>query len=209
MVGPLAPLAITGVVLAGGKSTRMGRDKASIEVGGETLAKRAVNGLWMIFHDVIAAANDPAPFAGLKVRTVPDRLGSGPLAGIAAALEAASDPLIFCCAVDMPFLVPELVRHLCGLAEVEGYDIVVPRGEGEGRASPVEPTFAVYGKGCLSRFQERLAAGRYKIDAAFEGLHVRVVEPEEVARHDPRRLSFRNVNTPEDLQKAIEELGQG
>ncbi len=196
---------MTGCVLAGGKSTRMGRDKSLLEIGGRTLAALQVERLRGIFAHVIASANDPAPFLALGVEVVPDRLGSGPLAGIAAALAGAPAAPVFCCAVDMPFISAPLVRYLCSLGA--DYDIVVPRGAPEpGRSSPLEPTHAVYAKRCLARFEECLAAGRFKLDAAFEGLRVRVVEPAEIARFDPAGRSFRNINTPEEYRRALEEV---
>src|SRR5207248_1158320 len=112
---------------------------------------------------------------------------------------------IFCCAVDMPFVAERLVRHLCTFPNVD-YDIVVPRGVPEGgRGSPLEPLHAVYGKACLGRFEAALAAGRLKLDAAFEGLRVRVIERDEWARFDPEGRSFRNLNTPEEYRRLLEE----
>ncbi len=192
----MALLDLTGVVLAGGRSTRMGRDKAALVLGAETLAARAVRRLRAIFRHALASANDPATAALFFAEGVPvvaDALGEGPLAGISAALAAAPTERIFCCAVDMPWIAEPLVRYLCELSE--RYDIVVPRGE---------PLCAVYARSCLAPFTERLRAGRYKVDAAFEGLAVRVVEPDESARYDAGGRSFRNVNTPEELRKATE-----
>lgn len=189
-----AKLPLTGCVLAGGKSSRMGRDKAALEVDGQTLAARAVGRLRGIFERVIVAANDPRPFAGLDVEVVPDRLGEGPLAGIAAALAAAATEHTFCCAVDMPFIEPSLVRHLCALAP--GHDVV---------CAPGEPLLAVYSARCRAPFEAALAAGRFKLDAAFSdhssGLRVRAVDAGEVARHDPGGRSFVNVNTPEEFSR--------
>src|SRR5207248_20297 len=110
---------VTGCVLAGGRSSRMGRDKATLDFGGRTLAARQVERLRAIFERVIASANDPAPFAALGVPVVADRGGAGPLAGIAAALAGAETERIFCCAVDMPFVAAPLVRHLCTFPNVD------------------------------------------------------------------------------------------
>jgi len=201
VVADLLPM--TGVVLAGGRSTRMGRDKAllALDDGGEALVTQQVRRLGAIFARVILSAGDAARYAGVGVPVAVDRFpGAGPLAGIAAALEAAETDWAFCCAVDMPFVSEPLVRHMAGLALAGGHDIVVPRGE-----KGAEPLHAAYARSCRARFEERLRAGRNKVDAAFEGLRVRFVEPDEVARFDAGRRSFVNVNTPEDLEAARRE----
>ncbi len=197
---------LTGCVLAGGRSSRMGRDKAWIAIAeaGPTLAVLQVARLRRIFAHVIVSANDREAFAPLDVSVVPDRggPGAGPLAGIAAAVAAAETGHVFCGAVDMPFLAEPLVRYLASLA-TPAFDIVVPRGERGG----FEPLLAVYGKRCVVAFDRRLAAGERKIDRAFADptLRVRIVEPEEVLRLDPAARSFRNVNTPEDLDEVRRE----
>jgi molybdopterin-guanine dinucleotide biosynthesis protein A len=202
-------LSMTAAVLAGGESRRMGRDKALLELGGRPLIVRQVAALRELFACVIVCANDTARFAGLDVPVVPDEggAGNGPLGGLAAAIRAAPTTHVFCCAVDMPFLSPDLIRYQALLAP--GHDAVVPRAEGAARGkTALEPLHAVYRKSCLGHFRAKLAAGERKLERALDGLRIRIVEPGEVAVLDPDRRSLRNVNTPEDLALAEGELGE-
>jgi molybdopterin-guanine dinucleotide biosynthesis protein A len=214
-----ARIAMAGCVLAGGRSTRMGTDKAALVVAGTTLAARAVGRLEALFERVLVSANEVGPFATLGAPIFKDALGGeGPLAGIATALAEARDERVFVCAVDLPFVAEPLVRWMC---EVAGeFDVVVParpstpRSPGsrsaQGERTRLEPLCAVYSRRCLPHFRARLAAGEYGVEAAIldpaAGLRVRVVEPAEVERHDARARSFRNVNTPEDYRRVVAEI---
>lgn len=199
-----ALLPMTGAVLAGGASRRMGRDKAFIELGGRPLIARQLERLRGIFARVLVCANDAAPFARFGAPVVPDegRPGGGPLGGIVAALRAAETPAVFCCAVDMPFLSEPLIRTMAALAPE--FDVVIPRGDPDapGRKTPLEPLHAFYAKSALEPLAARLATGERKLDRAMEGLRLRVIEAEEAFPYDPERRSFWNANTPDELEAA-------
>lgn len=188
--------AITGAVLAGGRSTRMGSNKALLEVDGVRLIDGTVATLRGLFPEVLIIANDPQPYAGLGVPVHADLVpGKGSLGGIYTALTAAARPHIFCLACDMPFANPALIRFLCALAE--GHDVVVPR-----TAEGLQPLHALYGKGCLPPMRRQIEADRLKIDRLYEAVRVRYVDEAEMRPYDPDRLSFWNLNTREELAQA-------
>jgi molybdopterin-guanine dinucleotide biosynthesis protein A len=197
-------LHMTAAILAGGASSRMGRDKAFAEVGGVPLIRRQLALARRVFSCVVICANDEARFAPLGAPVLKDEggPGRGPLGALAAAARAAPTQHIFCCAVDMPFLSEPLIRYMASLAP--GHDAVVPAGERDGAA--LEPLCAIYRRSCLEPFRRRLADGELALAEALAGLRVRLVRPGEVAVFDPARASFRNVNTPEELAAAAREL---
>ncbi len=188
---------VTGVVLAGGLSRRMGTDKALLDLAGRPLVARVVDGLRAVFSRLLCVTNDPDRLAFLGVPTAGDLVpGAGPLGGIHAALRAARTDAVFVAACDMPFLNPELVRYL--VAALAGHDAAVPRW-----GDHLEPLHACYSRACLPAIEARLAAGRFKVDGWFGQVRLRVVGPEEVRRLDPEGLSFFNANTPEEYLRAL------
>lgn len=196
MTGPAGTLRVTGVALAGGRSTRMGTNKALLEVGGVRLIDGAVAALRAIFAEVLVVANDPEPYAGLGLPILPDLVpGKGPLGGLYTGVSAAAHPHAFCLACDMPFANPALMRYLAGLAP--GHDVVVPR-----TAEGLQPLHAVYAKGCLPAMHRQIEADRLKIDRLFDLVRVRYVEEAEIRPFDPELHSFWNLNTREDLALA-------
>ena len=188
--------AITGAVLAGGRSTRMGTDKALLQVDGVRLIDGAVATLCGLFPEVLIIANDPQPYAGLAVPVHADLVPEkGSLGGIYTAVAAATHPHVFCLACDMPFANPALIRFLCTLAE--GHDVVVPR-----TAEGLQPLHALYGRGCLPPMRGQIEADRLKIDRLYAAVRVRYVDEAEMCPFDPELLSFWNLNTREELARA-------
>jgi molybdopterin-guanine dinucleotide biosynthesis protein A len=188
---------VTGVIQAGGKSTRLGgRPKALLEIGGRRLIDRVLDVLRAVTDDVLVVTNTPELYADLGVRLVPDAFPEhGSLGGIYTGLAAASGEAAFTVACDMPFLVPEVVRLVIGRAPEA--DVVIPRvGE------QLETLHACYGKACLGPIERRLRAGRLKIVGFFPDVRVLVVPEEALAPFGDPRLIFMNVNTPEDLARA-------
>jgi molybdopterin-guanine dinucleotide biosynthesis protein A len=184
----------SAIVLAGGQSQRLGRDKAFLSVEGEPLVARTVRTLATLSDDVLVVANERAPYEalGLGARLVPDeRPGLGSLMGIYSGLKAARHDHAVAVACDMPFLHVDLLAYMAGL--IPGYDVVIPQLDGL-----MEPLHAVYGKGCLGPMRRLLDAGRRQIIAFFPEVRVRYVGAQEIARFDPDHLSFVNVNTAED-----------
>ncbi len=196
------PHPVTLLVMAGGRSRRMGRDKAWLEIDGLPLVERVVRRLEGLAGEVLFSAREPEPYAALCTRlTLPasvvlDRYSdAGPLAGLEAGLTAAAHELVFAVATDMPFVNLALVRHLLSL--IEGYDAVVPLTP-HGDTPEPEPLHAVYRRTCLPAIRAQLDAGRRRVVSFFEDVQVRYVTPEEMRPFDPALQSFVNVNTPEE-----------
>jgi molybdopterin-guanine dinucleotide biosynthesis protein A len=187
---------VTGVVLAGGKSLRMGTDKAFVRVGQQTLAEKCVSTLQSCFPKNILVANRPESFVGLKVPTFSDDIpGIGPLGGIYTALRHVETPAIFVVACDMPFLNADLIRQM---ASVLGeFDAVAAKIDGK-----FEPLHAVYHRRILPAIEERIKAGDYPVYRLLENLRVRIFSEKELSRYPDWRKTFLNVNTPEELEKA-------
>lgn len=182
------------MVLAGGQSRRLGTDKALLPILGKPLIVRAVGSLAELTDDLLVVTNSPARYEqlGLPARFVADeKPGYGSLMGVYTGLKQARYPHALVVACDMPFLSQPLLRYMVSLAA--GCDVVVPAV-----GDWLEPLHAIYGKGCLGPIERMLEAGERKIVRFFPEVRVRVVQEAEIDRLDPQRLSFLNVNTPED-----------
>ena len=192
MSRPLPPVA--GVIVAGGRASRMGgRDKAFAAVGGEPIAVRTVRLFRSLFPQVLVATNRPERFAGFGVETVVDRYpGSGPLAGIHAALLATRHPHAFVAACDMPGLDARPIRFL--LARIGAAEAIVPRWEDD-----VEPLHAVYATRCAAAMEASLRAGRHAMRDFLARIDVDYVEEAELRGVAGAEASLTNVNTPEEL----------
>jgi len=196
-----AYLQITGLVLAGGASRRMGRNKAFLELDGRPLIEIVIERIAQVCAEVLIVAGDAQPYAGLGVPAVEDRFrGVGVLGGLHAGLEAASHDLALAVACDMPFLDPDLLRAFAGWAE--GFDVTVLR-QGEN----VEPLHAAYRRVCLPAIEAAIRAHRRRIISFFPHVRVRYVTLEDVTPFDPELRSFRNVNTPQEWQAVIRSGG--
>ncbi|TYO95804.1 molybdenum cofactor guanylyltransferase [Geothermobacter ehrlichii] len=183
--------ATTGIVLAGGESRRMGSDKSLLPLDGERFIERIFRLMAELFDEVLIVTNAPELYADIACRKVPDVYrGRGALAGIHAGLRHARSPQIFVVACDMPFLRPELIRHIC---RTNRWDVHVPR-----TASGLEPLHACYRKACLPAMERILRKGGRRIVDFFPAVRVAEMSPAVWRRHDPEGLSFLNVNTPQD-----------
>jgi molybdopterin-guanine dinucleotide biosynthesis protein B/molybdopterin-guanine dinucleotide biosynthesis protein len=187
-----APVAV-GVLLAGGRGRRMGFDKRTLEVGGETLVERGVAALRQVFPTVTVSLRTEAD-SGLVPSgcdVICDEIPGSPLAGIASAL-AHYDAPVFVLAGDMPFAERAAIREV--VEAFDNVDVALPVAQGQ-----IEPLHAVYGRGCLAPINELLAAGNHKIPDLYP--RVRVAEV-------PFATSalFFSVNTPADLEDARRRL---
>lgn len=194
---------VTGVILAGGQSRRMGRDKALIELGGQTLLQRTAAILYQITDDVLVVGPKERAAHLPGVPVVQDvREGAGPLGGIVTALQVSLRPYCLVVACDMPLLNADFLRYLIGLAP--RFDVVVPRADGF-----THQTHAVYSKSCLPYLQRHLVAGDFRLDHVFSEVCVRYVDADEIERFDPEHRSLMNINTPEDLVEVERLLAAG
>lgn len=187
---------ITGVILAGGASSRMGNNnKALLMHRGGRMIEGIYHTLAALFEEVIIVTNTPQVYQFLPCRKVPDLYpGKGVPAGIHGALSQCSEPAIFTVACDMPHLNPRLIRHLA--ERYQGEDVVIPRSAGG-----FEPLHAIYGKGCLPALEELLQRDEKRMLSLLPQIKVLEVEEEELAAFDPTFDSFINVNTPEDYYR--------
>jgi len=184
---------VTGVILAGGKSTRMGQNKALLPFQGSTLIESVVRTLSTIFSRIVLSVQADNVFPNLSIPKVVDRYTeTGPLGGITSVLETG-EARIFCVACDMPFLNPTLIEHLCHFPV---YDAVIPFWKGK-----VEVLHAVYSNALLPALQASLGAGRFRITDALGEAHVRYVQEEEIKQFDLEGKSFSNVNTPDEYKQ--------
>jgi len=193
-------LDVTGIILAGGGSRRLGRDKASEPVNGRPLLQWVADKLEEVAAEIVVvkAAGQRLPSIETRrpLKVTEDILpGRGPLAGIHSGLQSASHELSIAAGCDMPLLCVPLLRYLCELAE--GYDVVMPT-----RGGQPQPLHAVYRRGCVAAIEAELRAGSSRVISFLGAVRVRYVGEEEWARFDGEGLSFFNVNTEEDLRQA-------
>jgi FdhD protein len=183
---------VSGVILAGGKSSRMGSNKALLPYRGGRFIEAIHRQLSEIFEEVLLVTNNPEQYDFLPCRKVADLFpGAGALAGIHSGLYHSSSPAIFAVACDMPYLNNDLVRHIAGQAETG--NVIIPEGP-EG----LEPLHAVYGKGCLDAIETCLIMGEKRIVSFFSRANVIRVAADQVACFDESFASFSNINTPEE-----------
>ena len=183
----------TAVILAGGLSTRMGRDKSLMEVGGQPLIARVADQLRPLFPEVLVSGNDAAKYAFLGLPVIPDEQpGQGPLMGILSSLKAAGRDRVLVVAADMPVVDPAFIHELLRLSEQA--EVVMPVAE-DGRS---EPLFAVYRKTAIPRAEALLAQGQRRVTGLLSGLTVR--QPPMPAGW------YYNLNTPEDHARFVKDL---
>ncbi len=197
----MGQLPVTGVVLAGGASQRMGRNKAFLELRGRPLIAHVLDRMVEVCEEVLIVANDIPRYTSLGVQVVPDVFpGVGVLGGLHAGLQAAQYDLILAVGCDMPFLNPTLLRAFAAWAE--GYDVAALR-----HGEQVETLHAAYRRTCLPAMEAAIRAGERRIISFFPDVRVRYIAPEEAAALDPGLRSFRNVNTPEEWEEILRSLG--
>ncbi|MGC9393458.1 MAG: molybdenum cofactor guanylyltransferase [Anaerolineae bacterium] len=196
-------ITLSGVILAGGCSNRMGMDKRFLTIQGQPLVVWVVERLRALVDEVIVAALDPAVFDGIAARVVTDVYpGQGVLAGLHAGLAAARSEWAVVVAGDMPLLNPALLRAMLRLAQDGEADIVVPQWQGN-----LEPLHTLYRpSACAPAAEAALQAGKRRIVAFYPDVRVHVMPQAEVVCWDPEGRSFFNVNTPEDWSLALQQL---
>ena len=191
---------VTAVILAGGMSRRLGRNKALEPFQGEPLVHRVIGKMGRVASNIIVVANDVERVAELDL---PDHVspvideypGKGSLGGIYTGLRASPTEWAVFCACDMPFPSPRLYRAL--ISNRDANDAVVPLVEGR-----PEPIHAAYSRACLEPIREKLDADRLKISGFFDDVRVCYFTEDRVREIDPDLLSFFNINTRQDLEKA-------
>ncbi|MBT9253305.1 MAG: molybdenum cofactor guanylyltransferase [Brockia lithotrophica] len=185
-------------ILSGGKSSRMGRNKAFLPVGGLPNIRRIVETLRPHFPDICLVTNDPEAYEDLGLPTTRDRYpGQGPVAGVHAGLLLARFDRVFVVANDMPFVSADVALRLVELSE--GYDAAVPEVGGQ-----VHTLYAVYRKETAPHFEAVLLEGRRRMVDVYERIRVRYVRAEELGltSEEAERIFF-NMNTPEEYARVL------
>jgi molybdenum cofactor guanylyltransferase len=195
-------LDVNCIILAGGKSARLGRNKLMETVGGRNLLERVIARLAYFNSEIVlvtaqdSALPDLTGHPGLKIVT--DKIpGKGSLGGLFSGLTESERPYNVAVACDMPFLNLDLFKHMIGLAEE--YDAVVPLID-----DFTEPLHAVYSRNCLPAIQYLIEKDRLSILELFKIIKVRYVKTGDIEKFDPRHLSFFNINTEADLRAGRE-----
>ena len=187
---------LTIAIMAGGKSVRMGADKAFVPFLGKNMIEHVIERVRGLSDDIFIVTNKPDSFEVFGFPTVSDIYQNcGPLGGIHAALHHISSGSLLIVACDMPWLERELLDYMISL-RAEG-DIVVPRWD-----KFPEPLHAIYSKSCQGPIEDSLNSGLLKVVGFYGKVSVRFVERNEIERFDPHGRSFANLNTPKDIEEA-------
>lgn len=191
------PLAgFSAAILAGGESRRFGRNKAREVLGGKPLIAHVLDVLTGLFDDVLIVTNEPLLYESFDVSVVTDIVrGPGALGGLLTALLHARNHRCFITGCDMPFLNDAVVRMI--LERSHGYDVVVPKVKNE-----FQPLHALYSKKCIPFIQKGILKKDFRIIDFYPRVSVLCLEEEAWESMDPDNLSFFNVNTQDEFQKA-------
>jgi molybdopterin-guanine dinucleotide biosynthesis protein A len=196
---------VAGFILAGGASSRMGRDKGLLDFGGVPLILHTARLLEPLVAEVTVVGS-PGRYTKLGLRAVadeaqtqdrPDKPGRGPLAGIAAALNATHSPWNMIVACDLPYLSAKWLDWLLSRAMLSRGEAVIPRTE-----RGIEPLAAVYRRECAAPIVAALDRGVRKVSEAVEKLRVELVYPREWGRIEPSEVILTNMNAPRDYNEA-------
>ena len=183
---------VTGVVLAGGKSLRYGKNKALEVFEGQRLVDRGLDALRPLCDPLIVVANDLSVYYDALATLIQDIVPhQGPLGGLYTALLFSPNDWVFARATDMPFLVPEVLRMMLEMRD--GCDAVIPLLN-----ERYEPMVALYRRSCLPVIAETMEGGERKVVAFYRRVRLKTLPEERWRSVDPAGLSFKNVNTPED-----------
>jgi molybdopterin-guanine dinucleotide biosynthesis protein A len=184
---------ISGIILSGGKSVRMGEDKAFIQVDGVPIISRIYDLFKELFQEVIIVTNQREFFRNFDSKICQDLIpDKGALGGLYTGLFFSSFQYSFCVACDMPFIKKSLIQYL--IKNIQDDDVVVPRTK-----DGFQPLHAIYSKSCLNPIKRIIDEGKYKIIDFYRMVRLRIVEEHDFLSLDPFRESFINVNTPEEL----------
>jgi molybdopterin-guanine dinucleotide biosynthesis protein A len=186
---------LAAFILAGGKSSRMGTDKAFLTRNGLSLLGHALEAARSVSEEVriVGKKEKFAPYGPVVEDVFPDR---GPLGGIHSALLSSEADLNLMLAVDMPFVLPPFLRYLAAIARATEAIVTIPRSQGR-----LQPLCAIYRREFAVTAEAALSAGRNKIDPLFATVRARIIEAEE---WEPAGFSpniFRNLNTPQDFHE--------
>jgi len=185
---------MTGIILSGGKSRRIGENKAFLKIGEKYIIQMVVESLKSVVEKIIVVTDNPYRYKFLRVKIVKDIIpGKGSLGGIYTGLFYSKDYYNFICGCDMPFLNPDLVRFM--RSTIKDNDVVVPVVGGF-----LEPLHSIYSKRCIGVIRQHLKKDDLKIKNFFPEVRCIYLSEGTIRRYDPNLLSFFNLNTPKMLE---------
>jgi molybdopterin-guanine dinucleotide biosynthesis protein A len=193
----MTPRRVTGLVLAGGRSNRFGRDKLAERVDGRTLLTNAIDGVTPASNEILViTAPDAVPPIPARATLIHDPVAfEGPLAGVAAGLRAAREPIVLVVGGDMPTLVGAVIESMLVTLDAPGFDACLLEHDGRPRPLPV----VLRREPALAAADRLLAGGERRLRALTEALHAQVI-PETIWRAlDPYGMTVRDIDTPADL----------
>lgn len=191
-----SPADITGVILSGGRNTRMGVNKAFLEIGPLRMMDQTLDIFRRLFSEILIVTNEPLSYlefddAALVTDIYKDK---GPLGGIYTGLFYAKNPLVFACPCDMPFLHEDFIAYM--IRQAGKHDIVVPElSEG------YQPLHAIYSRNCLPSIKRLLLMDKLKITGFYRDMRVLAIGEEQIRPFNPDGRLFSNLNTPGDVEK--------
>jgi molybdopterin-guanine dinucleotide biosynthesis protein A len=190
---------LTIAILAGGRSLRMGKNKANMLFQGRNLVRRIMERLAGLQGEMIIVGSGINEGIDQGIRILTDIYPNhGPLGGLHTALVEASNPIVACIACDMPFANPDLISFQRDLLLSEDLDVVAPSTK-----NGIEPLHGVYRREtCLPAVKKALIAGEGRLVSWFPDVRVRILVQNEMNKFDLKGLTFININTPEELEKA-------
>lgn len=194
---------VTGVILAGGQSRRMGKNKALMQLGDDSLIEHVIRRIRLVTDELLLVTNSPTEYTHLGVPMHSDILpGTGALGGIYTGLMHASHDAVLCVACDSPFLEPKLLAYLVSV--LGEHDAVMPETFAHHNDTQItlQTLCAAYSKRCLPIIELMLRESELRVHALQERAHIKHVSPEVWRRFDPDGISFFNINTPQDFEKA-------
>lgn len=193
---------VTGVILAGGKSRRMGENKALLQLGGDSLIGHVIHRMRLVTDELLLITNNPSLYTHLDLPMHEDIISNtGALGGIHTGLSYASHDAVLCVACDSPFLVPELITYLVSV--LNEYDAVMPYTFRDNtKQLTLQTLCAAYSKCCLPIIERMLQESELRVHALYERANIKRIPPEIWQRFDPAGISFFNINTPEDFDLA-------
>ena len=187
---------ITGIILAGGKNSRMGVDKAFLEIDGMRIIDKTIAIYRELFSEIIIVTNDPLAYLEFADAAVVTDIykAKGPLGGIYTGLFYSKNNYAFVSACDMPFLNKDFIGHL--ISQTGKYDVIVPE-----LTNGFQPLQAIYSRQCLPAIKRLLLLDKLKITGFYRDMRVLTIPENQIRPFDADNRLFQNLNTPEDMAK--------
>ncbi len=187
---------ISCIILAGGKNSRMGKQKIFLRFGESSILELQTFLLRQIFEEIIVVTNTPNAYQTDDTKIIRDIISEcGPIGGLYSGLSVSSNIHSFLIACDMPFINIELIRYM--VRQIEDHDIVIPVS-----SRGMETLFAIYSLNCLESIVKQIELGNFKLKDILHIHNVRYIFQEEIHDFDPEEYSFFNINTPGDYDLA-------